>query len=66
MPIRGKSKKTPKKTIDSVGGDTLWIKILGKPNYYIKENFGAMSFFDMLLKNFRGGRTNGARLVAKR
>jgi hypothetical protein len=27
-----------RKTLDSVGGDTLWTKILEKPNYYVKEN----------------------------
>jgi len=28
----------PRKTLDSAGGDTLWTKILGKLNYYIREN----------------------------
>jgi hypothetical protein len=30
--------KNLEQTLDSVGGDTLWTKILEKPNYYVKEN----------------------------
>jgi len=35
--------KIPKKTLGSVGGDTLWAKILEKLNYYVRENPGEMS-----------------------
>jgi hypothetical protein len=31
------------KTLDSAGGDTVWTKILGKLNYYVRENTGEMS-----------------------
>jgi hypothetical protein len=32
-----------RKTRDSAGGDTLWTRILGKLNYYVRENPGEMS-----------------------
>jgi len=29
--------------LDSAGGDTVWTNILGKLNYYVRENPGEMS-----------------------
>jgi hypothetical protein len=37
------SDENPEKTRDSAGGDALWTKILGKLNYCVRENPGAMS-----------------------
>jgi hypothetical protein len=37
------SDENPEKTLDSVGGDTLWTKIWEKLNYYVRENPGEMS-----------------------
>jgi len=38
-----KISKDPEKTGESAGGDTLWVKILEKLNYYVRENPGEMS-----------------------
>jgi hypothetical protein len=38
-----RNSKNPEETLDSAGGDTLWIKILEKLNYYVRKNPGAMS-----------------------
>jgi len=38
-----KISKNPEETRDSAGGDTLWTRILGKLNYYVRENTGEIS-----------------------
>ena len=38
-----KISKNSEKTLGSVGGDTLWTRILEKLNYYVRENTGEMS-----------------------
>jgi hypothetical protein len=35
--------KISKKRLTVRGGDTVWTKILGKLNYYVRENTGEMS-----------------------
>jgi len=35
--------ENPEKALGSAGGDTLWIKILEKLNYYVRENPVEMS-----------------------